>query len=136
MSPVYVKRKDIASFILKHKKPVLINVLWCGEAVNNQTGAVRMPTTEERNNAIEKRRGHVITLVGYYSKSKQFIFRNSYGPTWGKQGYGIIPEKYVINHCEVCPKLKNINNMPDEMRQFMLKAATGVSGKLILNTSK
>ena len=42
--------------------------------------------------------GHSIALVGYYHDAKQgevFVFRNSWGPGWGKNGYGIISHAFV-----------------------------------------
>jgi hypothetical protein len=42
--------------------------------------------------------GHSIALVGYFhdpQKGEQFRFRNSWGPRWGKNGYGIISAAYV-----------------------------------------
>ena len=42
--------------------------------------------------------GHSIALVGYLHDPKQgavFIFRNSWGPRWGKNGYGTISWAYV-----------------------------------------
>ena len=131
MKPEYVNRRKIAQFILKHKKPVLMNMLWCEDAINHKTGVLRMPTAREVKAAIQKQSGHVITLVGYFPDSRHFIFKNCYGPSWGNNGYGIIPERYVIEYCEACPKLKNINNMSEERRQFWLTAAKGVSGILI-----
>ncbi|MGO9114212.1 MAG: C1 family peptidase [Thermoguttaceae bacterium] len=47
-------------------------------------------------NAVED--GHSIALVGYLHDPKQgdvFLFRNSWGPRWGKNGYGIISLAYV-----------------------------------------
>ncbi len=70
ISPIYIARKKIGQFILKHKKPVVMNVLWCRGAVDNKTGNVRMPTLEEVNQAIRTKSGHVITLVGYDKKQK------------------------------------------------------------------
>jgi hypothetical protein len=131
MKPDYIDRREIAQFILRHKKPVLMNMLWCEGAINHKTGVLRMPTAREVKAAIQKQSGHVITLVGYFPDSRQFIFKNCYGPSWGKNGYGIIPERYVIDYCEVCPKLKNINRFSKENRQFLIKAAMGVSGILI-----
>ncbi len=48
------------------------------------------------SNAVED--GHSIALVGYLHDAKQgevFLFRNSWGPRWGKNGYGIISMAYV-----------------------------------------
>ena len=42
--------------------------------------------------------GHSIALVGYLHDPKQgdvFLFRNSWGPRWGKNGYGVISAAYV-----------------------------------------
>lgn len=37
--------------------------------------------------------GHAICVVGY-TASQQFIFRNSWGTSWGVSGYGFIPFEY------------------------------------------
>jgi hypothetical protein len=46
---------------------------------------------------------HAVTLVGYKNASGQeedttFVFKNSYGPTWGQGGYGMVTCHYLRNH--------------------------------------
>lgn len=40
--------------------------------------------------------GHAICVVGY-TASQQFIFRNSWGTSWGMNGYGFIPFEYFAD---------------------------------------
>ena len=45
-------------------------------------------------------RGHAVTLVGYKSSTGRiedayFIFKNSWGPTWGQGGYGTVTYGYL-----------------------------------------
>jgi len=44
---------------------------------------------------------HVVVLVGYQTKSGklddlQFLFKNSYGVTWGDHGYGLLNYNYLV----------------------------------------
>jgi hypothetical protein len=55
MKPEYINRREIAQFILKHKKLVLMKMPWCEQAINNQTGAVRMPSAKEIKDSIKKK---------------------------------------------------------------------------------
>lgn len=41
--------------------------------------------------------GHAIMLVGYDDEAGKFIFRNSWGTSWGAQGYGYMPYEYVMS---------------------------------------
>jgi hypothetical protein len=46
---------------------------------------------------------HAVTLVGYQNAGGQaegttFVFKNSYGPTWGEGGYGRVTYRYLRNH--------------------------------------
>ncbi len=48
-------------------------------------------------------RGHAITLVGYKSATGRiedayFIFKNSWGPTWGQGGYGTVTYNYLSDY--------------------------------------
>lgn len=56
------------------------------------TGIVPMPTPDEQAEG-----GHAICLAGYDDSSKLFKFRNSWGTSWGDNGYGYLPYDYVTN---------------------------------------
>jgi Papain family cysteine protease len=50
-----------------------------------------------------KDKAHAVTIVGYKSdtgsiENAYFIFKNSYGATWGQGGYGTISYKYLTNY--------------------------------------
>ncbi len=70
---------------------------------------------------LKSAQGHVILLVGYNSQKKRFIYRNRGGKGWGNNGYGKIKEQYIVDHCEVCMKLCNIENDKIERRKMILK---------------
>ena len=126
IEPIFIERTKIAGFILTNKKPVVFNLLWCSDAVNDNTGDFRMPTEQDLKNSA----GHVITFVGYDSVTKRFIFKNSFGLQWGNKGYGTVPEEYVIKYCEICPYLSSVNTYTPEEKEFVLTASMGVSGNL------
>lgn len=42
--------------------------------------------------------GHAVLLVGYSRSSKYFIARNSWGPTWGDNGYFYMPFDIIKNN--------------------------------------
>jgi C1A family cysteine protease len=39
--------------------------------------------------------GHAVVAVGYNDAKKQVIVRNSWGATWGDQGYFYMPYQYM-----------------------------------------
>jgi C1A family cysteine protease len=41
--------------------------------------------------------GHAVMAVGYNDDKKWFILRNSWGESWGMQGYFTMPYSYVTN---------------------------------------
>jgi len=60
----------------------------------------RFNNTYLRNQEPEGYSGHAITLVGYTSANGKiedvvFIFKNSWGPTWGEGGYGQVTSVYL-----------------------------------------
>lgn len=57
-----------------------------------QTGAVPMPRTGEALLG-----GHDVVIYGYDSLRKVFLFRNSYGESWGDKGNGTIPFAYACH---------------------------------------
>ena len=62
-------------------------------ASTRASGIVPMPAEGEK-----KLGGHAVLAVGYDDDKKQFIFRNSYGPDWGKSGYGYMPYDFVTKY--------------------------------------
>ena len=64
---------------------------------DSHDGFIRFPKEKER---IEG--GHAIVLVGYddnddrYGGDGSFIIRNSWGTSWGNEGYGRLPYDYVL----------------------------------------
>lgn len=45
--------------------------------------------------------GHAILLTGFDSDKKTFKFKNSWGTSWGDQGYGTIDYDYVLNYSDM-----------------------------------
>ena len=125
IEPIYIEKEDVKDFILREAKPVVFNILWSPDAVDNKTGAIRMLTDEEVNAAM----GHVILLVGYNEKAKTFTFRNSWGEEWGDQGYGTFPEEYILKHYEAA-KFEPLDQYDQEVQDLLIKATQGISGKL------
>lgn len=39
--------------------------------------------------------GHAICAVGYQDSKKRIIFKNSWGPAWGRTGYGLVSYRYI-----------------------------------------
>jgi C1A family cysteine protease len=57
-----------------------------------RTGVVPMPAPKEVVIG-----GHAVVAVGYNDSDKRFIARNSWGTSWGQQGYFTIPYDYLTN---------------------------------------
>jgi C1A family cysteine protease len=57
-----------------------------------QTGIVPMPAPGEQVVG-----GHAVLAVGYDDSQQRFIVRNSWGSTWGMQGYFTVPYAYLTD---------------------------------------
>ena len=57
-----------------------------------QTGIVPMPALSEAMVG-----GHAVLLVGYQDAGRKWIVRNSWGQSWGKQGYCLFPYEYLLD---------------------------------------
>jgi C1A family cysteine protease len=57
-----------------------------------QTGIVKMPSFLDSCVG-----GHAVLAVGYSDVEQMFIVRNSWGSSWGLQGYFKMPYQYMVN---------------------------------------
>ena len=57
-----------------------------------KTGVVPMPSKSESVLG-----GHSVCLIGYNDATQRFICRNSWGTSWGQQGYFTMPYAYITN---------------------------------------
>jgi len=57
-----------------------------------QSGQVPMPAPNEQTLG-----GHAVLAVGYDDSQQVFLVRNSWGVTWGMQGYFTLPYAYLSN---------------------------------------
>ncbi len=57
-----------------------------------KTGVVTMPADFSHPSD-----HHALLLVAYQAEQQRFVFRNSFGLDWGDQGYGYIPEDYLLH---------------------------------------
>jgi len=58
----------------------------------DKTGVVPMPKKNEQLLG-----GHAMLIVGYDDSKQWFIVRNSWGPSWGSNGYCFIPYAYLTD---------------------------------------
>ena len=82
--------------VLSNNTPIIlgINVYSSFESESaNKTGIIPMPNIKKE----KLLGGHCIVLIGYDTPKKLFAFQNSWGPSWGNNGYGYLPFNYVIN---------------------------------------
>jgi hypothetical protein len=43
--------------------------------------------------------GHAICLIGWNPETRMFKFKNSWGTSWGENGYGYLPYNYIKDFC-------------------------------------
>lgn len=135
MRPVYIPRENIAAYMVENHAPVVMNIMFYFKLFNKDGDAERTPSKIEKTACLKEGKdcgGHVVLLVGYDASTQRFIFRNSWGPEWGSNGYGTLPVEYVIKHCESCYNLATLSTRTEEERQFIQKTSMGVSGTLTL----
>lgn len=124
--PVFIEPENLGRYLLEHKKPIVYNVQWYTAAVDHQTGIFHLPSKEEMAMGGG---GHVILLVGYDAQTRTFVFRNSWGPQWGNNGYGTMPEEYILQHGEAC-QWKPFDRYPPEVKEFLEIGIMGASAVL------
>ena len=78
--------------VLQKGFPIAISVNMYSSFGNGKNGIVPMPSTREKSGG-----SHAMVIVGYNDNLKHFIVRNSWGASFGDNGYCYMPYDYVIN---------------------------------------
>jgi C1A family cysteine protease len=80
---------------LRHKIPVVFGsstfANWATRSVD-QTGVVPMPGPNDEPDG-----GHAMVIVGHQVEQRRFIIANSWSRQWGDQGFGYMPEDYILD---------------------------------------
>ena len=56
--------------------------------IMDSTGRIEMPAGDTLG-------GHAMVIVGFDSSTRDFIIRNSWGPSWGDKGYALVNYDYL-----------------------------------------
>lgn len=70
--------------------PVIFGITVYDSFMQSQTGDIPMPASYESVQG-----GHCMIAVGYDQATMRFKFQNSWGTSWGNQGFGTIPFDYL-----------------------------------------
>ncbi len=78
--------------VLQKGFPIAISIKMYSSFGNGQNGVVPLPMRRERDGG-----SHAMVIVGYNDNNSQFIVRNSWGDSFGDNGYCYIPYDYIAN---------------------------------------
>ena len=132
-SPLAVRRAEIKDFIAQERRPVVMNLMIYMDNIDKTSGRIGDPSDAQRAACFssgEKCGGHVVLLTGYDASAGEFIFRNSWGPSWGDAGYGRISEKYLQENCEACNYLGRLGSLGGDSRSMVVNSTYGWSAEL------
>lgn len=79
--------------VLLTKGPMAIGITCFDEIFSPVDGVVPLPKKNK------PRGGHAICAVGFSDETKLIKFKNSWGTSWGKGGYGYISYDYFSKYC-------------------------------------
>jgi C1A family cysteine protease len=87
--------EDALLHCLASKRPVVFGIVVYESFESDEvakTGIVPMPAPHEKSLG-----GHAVLIVGYNRTTRMFKVRNSWGSSWGQQGYFELPFDYVLD---------------------------------------
>lgn len=87
---------------IKQDRPVVVTLNVAIPHINDEKGTFTM-TPEIAAQCDSKAipcGGHAILLMGYDDERQVFMFKNSWGPTWGNSGYGYVTFDHVNNYSD------------------------------------
>ncbi|WP_198011904.1 C1 family peptidase [Bacteriovorax sp. BAL6_X] len=92
------QRSDlIISYLSKNKRPVSVNIVINDDIMlSSKNGDIKYNSKlRDECNTYSMCFAHSIVITGYNLKDKTFKFKNSYGNSWGSNGYGTIAFEYI-----------------------------------------
>lgn len=99
LSQMWVKRPWSQLFReeLDEKNTVVVTVKLATPYINDANGTVTYNAAIDKECSTGKLPcgGHAIVLVGYDDEQKVFMFKNSWGPKWGQEGYGFVTFDHI-----------------------------------------
>ena len=132
-SPVAVRRSEIKDFIAKERRPVVMNLMLYTGNIDNASGRLTDPTESQRQqcfSAGDNCGGHVVLLTGFDAASGEYVFRNSWGASWGNAGFGRLSEKYLLENCEACQHISRLGTLDQSWRAMVVNSVYGWSAEL------
>jgi GNAT superfamily N-acetyltransferase len=89
-----VRTIDDCKRAIAQKRPVMVSFeIALADWRSAPNGHIPMPDSRTRLAA-----SHSVQIVGYDDTRENFVVRNSWGTTWGDQGYGYLPYPYFDPH--------------------------------------
>ena len=90
-------KRDIIKALLSKNIPVVFGFKVYKSFSPDKDGRIPTPTKAERADPALYLGDHAVMMVGYDDENELFTIRNSWGASWGKNGYFRMPYKYVLN---------------------------------------
>lgn len=81
--------------VLASGYPIVVGIMLFEAFESDQVaeiGIVPMPSPQDQCIG-----GHAVVICGYNDATSRFLMRNSWGPSWGDQGYFYLPYEYLTN---------------------------------------
>jgi hypothetical protein len=72
--------------------PFVVGIAVFNDFENTKTGIIKLPNHNDIMIG-----GHAVLVCGYNDSKKHWIVRNSWGSSWGDNGYCYIPYEYLLN---------------------------------------
>ncbi len=90
-----VQTESVIKTVLASNYPIAFGIVVYSSFETDQvtqTGQVPMPTSSDSSIG-----GHAVVLIGYDDSTQKFLVRNSWGNSWGMNGYFTLPYEYVLS---------------------------------------
>lgn len=91
----WLSRAELIQKNLDDKRPVVITFKVYPPLWDNAHVTYTEETEKKCNDGTYSCYGHAVLLTGYDSEKKIFTFKNSWGTSWGNEGYGTVSYDYV-----------------------------------------